>query len=103
MHAYCMPFRHAMAAVVLMSQPNQHCCNRHYTLCCCGLQARERTRLVALAKRSRAVEERRRQAGVALSKDEAVTKIQVLTAAAARCRASGHHMQFRCSYPLYIS
>jgi hypothetical protein len=41
------------------------------------LQARERTRLVASAKRSRAVEERRRQAGVALSKDEAVTKIQV--------------------------
>lgn len=41
-----------------------------------GRQARERTRLVASAKRSRAVEERRRQAGVALSKDEAVTKIQ---------------------------
>jgi hypothetical protein len=45
--------------------------------CCSCLQARERTRLVASAKRSRAVEERRRQAGVALSKDEAVTKIQV--------------------------
>jgi hypothetical protein len=45
--------------------------------CCLCLQARERTRLVASAKRSRAVEERRRQAGVALSKDEAVTKIQV--------------------------
>jgi hypothetical protein len=45
--------------------------------CCRFLQARERTRLVASAKRSRAVEERRRQAGVALSKDEAVTKIQV--------------------------
>ncbi|WIA42292.1 hypothetical protein OEZ86_008306 [Tetradesmus obliquus] len=41
-----------------------------------GRQARERTRLVASAKRSRTVEERRRQAGVALSKDEAVTKIQ---------------------------
>lgn len=41
-----------------------------------GRQARERTRLVASAKRSRAVEERRRQAAVALSKDEAVTKIQ---------------------------
>ncbi|KAF6264066.1 hypothetical protein COO60DRAFT_270081 [Scenedesmus sp. NREL 46B-D3] len=41
-----------------------------------GRRARERTRLVAAAKRSRAVDERRRQAGVPLSKDEAVTKIQ---------------------------
>lgn len=40
------------------------------------MQARERARLVASAKRSRALDERRRQAGVALGKEEAVTRIQ---------------------------
>eukprot|EP00878_Enallax_costatus_P017399 GHUV01018273.1.p1 GENE.GHUV01018273.1~~GHUV01018273.1.p1 ORF type:complete len:830 (+),score=314.81 GHUV01018273.1:156-2492(+) len=41
-----------------------------------GRQARERMRMVASAKRSRALEEKRRQAGIPLAKDDAVTKIQ---------------------------
>eukprot|EP00878_Enallax_costatus_P041489 GHUV01048282.1.p1 GENE.GHUV01048282.1~~GHUV01048282.1.p1 ORF type:complete len:110 (-),score=22.61 GHUV01048282.1:22-351(-) len=40
------------------------------------VQARERMRMVASAKRSRALEEKRRQAGIPLAKDDAVTKIQ---------------------------
>lgn len=43
---------------------------------CVVLQARERMRMVASAKRSRALEEKRRQAGIPLAKDDAVTKIQ---------------------------
>eukprot|EP00775_Hariotina_reticulata_P000779 gene779-1092_t len=41
-----------------------------------GRQARERGRAVASFKRGRALEERRRQTGVLLSKDQAATRIQ---------------------------
>lgn len=40
------------------------------------LQARERMRMVASSKRSRALEEKRRQAGVLLTKEEAAVRIQ---------------------------